>query len=290
MFHTTIKTNDVNLHVIQAGPEDGPLVILLHGFPEFWYGWRKQIEFLAGQGFRVWAPDQRGYNLSDKPGGLAAYSLNELCADVIGLIDAAGREKAFLVGHDWGAGVAWWMACKYPERLSKLVILNAPHHKVFRKVLNTDRAQRRKSWYMLFFQIPWLPEALIGLGNNNGLAQALRRSSRPGTFTEAELAEYRKAWSQPGALTSMINWYRAVAQQPPEAPDPRVKVPTLLLWGKQDIALNPEMAQASIDLCENGRLVYFDSATHWLHREESERVNQLMVEFLREPAIAPPRG
>jgi pimeloyl-ACP methyl ester carboxylesterase len=286
LIHTTIKTNGINLHVVQAGPEDGPLVILLHGFPEFWYGWRKQISFLAEQGFRVWAPDQRGYNLSDKPKSIAAYNLDKLSADVLGLIDAAGRAKAFLVGHDWGAGVAWWTACKYPDRLSKMVILNAPHHKVFRKVLNTDRAQRRKSWYMLFFQIPWLPEALIGLGNNNGLAQALLQSSRPGTFTDNDLAEYRKAWSQPGALTSMLNWYRAVAQNPPRAPDPYVKVPTLVLWGKQDIALKHEMAQASVALCEDGRLVYFEEASHWIQHEEPARVNQLIADFLREPAIA----
>ena len=125
--HALIKSNGVNLHVVQAGPEDGPLVILLHGFPEFWYGWRKQIDLLAEQGYRVWAPDQRGYNISEKPNGIGAYTLDKLSADVIGLIDAAGRETAILVGHDWGAGVAWWMACKFPQRLSKLVIMNVPH-------------------------------------------------------------------------------------------------------------------------------------------------------------------
>jgi pimeloyl-ACP methyl ester carboxylesterase len=288
--HASIKTNGINLHVVQTGPEDGPLVILLHGFPEFWYGWREQIDFLAGQGFRVWAPDQRGYNLSDKPKGLAAYNLDQLSADVIGLIDAAGREKAFLVGHDWGAAVAWWTACKYPERLSKMVILNVPHHKVFRETLNKDGEQRRKSWYIAFFQIPWLPEVLGGLRNTETFAQSLQQTSRPGTFTEADLAEYRKAWSQPGALTSMMNWYRAVVQKPPRAPDPRVKVPTLVLWGKKDHFLKHEMAQASIELCDDGRLVYFDDATHWLHHEEPERVNQLMAEFLHEPATAPSRG
>lgn len=279
--HTTVKTNGVNLHVVQAGPLDGPLVILLHGFPDFWYGWRRQIDYLAAQGFRVWAPDQRGYNLSDKPKGIAAYSPDELSADVIGLIEAAGCEQTLLVGHDVGAAVAWWTACKYPERLTKMVILNVPHHQVFRKTLRTDSEQRRKSWYIALFQLPFLPEFLSGLGNTNAFARALTTSSLPGTFSEADLAEYRKSWAQPGALTGILNWYRgAVRAYPKVQPDPRVKVPTLILWGKNDIALKVEMAQASVDLCNDGRLVYFDKATHWVSHEELERVNNLIGEFL----------
>ena len=274
--HATIKTNGINLHVVQAGPQGGPLVILLHGFPEFWYGWRKQIDYLVAQGFRVWAPDQRGYNLSDKPKGIAAYNLDELSADVVGLIDAAGQEKCLLVGHDWGAGVAWWTACKYPERLSKMVILNVPHHKVFRKTVNTNPEQRRKSWYFGFFQLPFLPEVIVSLG----MARALKTSSRPGTFTDADIAEYRQAWAQPGALTAMINWYRAALKTPPkQQPDSRVKVRTLILWGKNDVALISAMAQESVELCAEGRLVYFDDATHWIAHEEPERVNMLIGEF-----------
>ncbi|MEZ4670450.1 MAG: alpha/beta hydrolase [Anaerolineae bacterium] len=281
--HTTIKTNDINLHVVQGGPQNGPLVILLHGFPEFWYGWTKQIDYLAAQGYRVWAPDQRGYNLSDKPAGIAAYNLDELSADVIGLMDAAGSDKTLLVGHDWGAAVAWWTACKYPDRLTKLVILNVPHHKVFRETLAADAEQRRKSWYIAMFQLPLLPEFLSGLRDSNALARALTESSRPGTFSQANLAEYRKAWAQPGAITSMLNWYRAAMRAYPRVkPEPRVKVPTLILWGKNDIALKAEMAQASVDLCDDGRLVYFDDATHWVAHEEPERVNELIAKFFGE--------
>jgi epoxide hydrolase 4 len=281
--HTTLKTNGINLHVVQAGPQHGPLVILLHGFPEFWYGWCQQIDYLVAQGYRVWVPDQRGYNLSDKPQTIAAYNLDELSADVIGLIDAAGQETTLLVGHDWGAAVAWWTACKYPERLSKMVILNVPHHKVFGKTFNTDPQQRRKSWYMAFFQLPFLPEFMLGLGNTNGLARALKTTSRPGTFSDADIAEYRIAWAQPGALTAMLNWYRAAFKTPPkQQPDPRVTVPTLILWGKQDNVLKWEMAQASVELCDDGRLVYFDEATHWIAHEEPERVNTLISEFFKE--------
>jgi len=278
--HELIKTNGVNLHVVQAGPEDGPLVILLHGFPEFWYGWRKQIDFLAEQGYRVWAPDQRGYNISEKPNGIAAYNLNELSADVIGLIDSAGCAKAILVGHDWGAAVAWWTACKYPNRLSKLVILNVPHQNIFRKTVTTDREQMRRSWYMGFFQIPFIPETLMGAMSET-FARGMQSSSKPGAFTDADMVEYRKAWAQPGALKSMINWYRSVIQQPPQSPDPRVKVPTLILWGKKDAYLKSEMAQGSVELCDNGKLVYFDNATHWIQHEEPDRVNQLMNEFFK---------
>lgn len=279
--HALIKTNGVNLHVVQAGPLDGPLVILLHGFPEFWYGWRKQIDYLAEQGYRVWAPDQRGYNISEKPNGIAAYNLNQLAADVIGLIDAAGHDTALLVGHDWGAGVAWWMACRYPKRLSKLVILNAPHLSVFRQTVTSDWTQINKSWYMGYFQIPFLPEALFG-AMSTSMARGMQASAKPGAFTDADMIEYQKAWAQPGALRSMINWYRAAVQQPPKPePDPIVKVPTLILWGKQDFALNAEMAQKSVELCENGRLVYFDEATHWIQHDEPDRVNQLMGDFFK---------
>jgi pimeloyl-ACP methyl ester carboxylesterase len=289
LTHAFVKTNGINLHVVQAGPEDGPLLIFLHGFPEFWYGWRGQIAYFAARGYRVWAPDQRGYNLSDKPRDLERYNQDYLAADLVGLIDAAGREKAFVVGHDWGAAVLWWAAIQYPERLEKIAILNVPHHSVFRKKLRESGDQRRRSWYVAFFQIPWLPEAVISPMQARGLARTLQASSRAGTFTDADLAEYQRAWSQPGALTAMLNWYRAVAQRPPaHLPTRRVTVPTLILWGKKDFALRPEMAQESVEYCDDGRLVYFDEATHWIQHEETDRVNALIDEFFS--ANSPPKG
>jgi pimeloyl-ACP methyl ester carboxylesterase len=257
MTHRQIIANGINLHVVQDGPITGPFVILLHGFPEFWYGWRRQIPFLAAAGYRVWAPDQRGYNLSEKPNGISAYTLEDLAADVIGLIDAAGHEKAFLVGHDWGAAVAWWIALKYPERLTKMVIINVPHGAVLMKHLRRNFAQVRKSWYMFFFQLPYLPEILIPLCNWYTFAKVLKNSSRSGTFTSNDLDIYRQAWSQPKALTSMLNWYRSVMQKPPKPPDSlRITVPTLLIWGAQDKFLGREMAQPSIDLCDDGRFFF----------------------------------
>jgi len=276
-----IETNGIRLHVLQDGPENGDLVILLHGFPEFSYGWRKQIPALSQAGYRVWAPDQRGYNLSDKPDGIAAYNLDILAADIIGLIDAAGVEKAFIVGHDWGAAVAWWLANKYPERVSKLVVMNVPHPDVMRAHVSSSFAQMRKSWYIGFFQIPFIPEFLISLGNWNGAADMLKRSSQAETFTESDLERYRNAWSQPKAFRSMINWYRAFVQKQPTPPSNlRIKMPTLLIWGKQDTALGQEMAQPSIDLCDDGKLVFIEEASHWVQHEEAEQVNGLMLAFL----------
>jgi pimeloyl-ACP methyl ester carboxylesterase len=283
MEHKFIEANGIRLNVLQDGQEQGPLLILLHGFPEYSYGWRKQIPYLAASGYRVWAPDQRGYNLSDKPEGIAAYSLDELASDVIGLIDASGQEQAYLVGHDWGAAVAWWVAARYPERLTKLVVLNVPHGAVMLRNLRGNLSQMRKSWYMFFYQLPWLPEILARRRDWKMVVEALTKSSRPGTFTASDLDQYRQAWAQPNAFQSMLNWYRAMMQKPPKAPPrARITVPTLLIWGAQDKFLGREMAQPSIDLCQDGRLVFIEEATHWVQHEEAERVNELIAAFFQE--------
>ena len=276
-----IPTNGINLHVVQAGPKDGPLLILLHGFPEFWYGWKHQISYLARAGYRVWAPDQRGYNLSDKPKEVSAYNLDYLSDDIMGLIDAAGKEKAFIVGHDWGAGVAWWSANKYRERIERMVILNVPHHAVMQQAVRSSFRQLQKSWYIFFFQLPRLAEALVRYNNWKMGIRALQNSSQPGTFSKTDLELYRQAWSQPHAITGMINWYRAIVrQQPKSLPSPRIQVPTLMIWGTQDKFLGRELAAKSIELCDDGRLVMIEEATHWVQHEQPERVNELIAEFL----------
>src|SRR5512147_1596019 len=166
--HSTIKTNGIQHHVVQAGPKSGIPVVLLHGFPEFWYGWRKQITALAAAGCRVIVPDQRGYNLSDKPKGVKAYGVFTLVDDIIGLIDALGYEKVNLVGHDWGAGVAWILAILHPERLHRLSIMNVPHPAVMRRFLMRDLEQIRRSWYIFLFQLPWIPETGMRRDNWRG--------------------------------------------------------------------------------------------------------------------------
>lgn len=271
---------NLRLHAVTAGPEDGPLVILLHGFPEFWYSWRHQIGPLAAAGFRVVAPDQRGYNLSDKPKGLAAYCLDRLAEDVRDLIHACGRERAFVVGHDWGGVSAWWTAVRFPEVVEKLAILNVPHPIVMRRFLLTHSAQRKRSWYIFFFQLPWLPESSFRADNFRNGVRALRAAARPGTFTDEDVARYREAWAQPGALKSMIHWYRAALRRPPQRlPSVRVKTETLLLWGEQDHFLGAEMIAPSLALCDQASEIRFPNASHWVHHEEAEAVNQGLVEF-----------
>jgi epoxide hydrolase 4 len=279
--HEIVATNGINLHVVQDGPQHGPLVILLHGFPEFWYGWRHQIPSLAEAGYWVWAPDQRGYNLSDKPQEISAYGLDELAKDIVGLIDAAGREKAFIIGHDWGAAVAWWVAINYPDRVEKLGILNVPHPSVMTKTLRSQPRQLLKSWYIFFFQIPWLPEFLISRGNWQAAKQMMRRSARSGSFSDEDLEAYREAWGQPRAFTSMINWYRAVVRNSLRmSRSSRVTVPTLMIWGVKDVALDRSMAQPSIDRCDEGQLLFLEQATHWVQHDEPQKVKKLLLDFL----------
>jgi pimeloyl-ACP methyl ester carboxylesterase len=271
----------VLLHAITAGPKAGPVVVLLHGFPEFWYGWRKQIEPLAAAGFRVIVPDQRGYNLSSKPRGVASYALTELVSDVIAIADQFGQQRIFLAGHDWGAAVAWSTALLHPERVAKLVIVNVPHPSVMRRFLNTRLKQMLRSWYILFFQIPWLPEALYSAYDFRMGMRALCGSSRPGTFSPEDLAQYRAAWSQPGALTAMINWYRAAVRYRTKFADRTVRVPARILWGERDKFLMTEMAHESLRYCTNAELFTFADASHWLQHEEPEKVCQHLVEFFQ---------
>jgi pimeloyl-ACP methyl ester carboxylesterase len=257
------------------------VVLLLHGFPEFWYGWHRQIEPLAAAGFRVIVPDQRGYNLSSKPSGVASYALIELVSDVIAIADQLGQAKILLAGHDWGAAVAWSAALLYPQRIGKLVVLNVPHPSVMRKSLSTRPRQLLRSWYMLFFQLPWLPEALFSAFNYRIGARSLLRSSRPGTFSAEDLAQYCAAWSQPGALNAMINWYRALFRFRTKFPDRTVHTPMRVLWGERDAFLLAEMAHESLRYCTNAELFTFANATHWLQHEEPARVSELLIDFFR---------
>jgi len=270
------------------GPENGTAVILLHGFPQFHYGWKDQIPTLVKAGFRVIVPDQRGYNLSAKPKGISAYDVDILAKDIIGLFDHFGIKKAKLVGHDWGAVVAWTIAINYPEHVEKLAVLNVPHPDVMVDFVLNNHAQRKKSWYVFFFQIPLYVEWILSKNNFEYLARMLTRSGRKNTFTETDVVEYKKAWSQKGALSGMLNWYRAAVRRglryafsQKKSPARRVHVPTMMLWGKRDIALSSEMAQPSIDLCDQGELTFYEKSTHWVQHDMKEEVNQKLIGFMR---------
>jgi len=280
--HKMIEVNGIQMHITHAGPEVGPTVILLHGFPEFWYGWRQQIPALAKAGLHVVAPDQRGYNLSAKPKGAGAYTLDQLADDVLGLIKHFGSPHVYLAGHDWGAAVAWWVALKHPDRIRKLAILNVPHPAVMRRHLLGNPVQLLRSWYMFFFQIPWLPEWLISRKDHSAAVRMLQASSRPGTFSPRDLSAYRSAWSRTGAWKSTIHWYRALFQNANQPlPSLRVRIPTMILWGKQDLALSFKMAHESLDLCDDAHLHVFENASHWVQHDEAHSVNQLLVNFFR---------
>lgn len=279
----SIPGRGVRLHAVVAGPEDGPPVVLLHGFPEFWYGWRHHIGPLAAAGFRVVALDQRGYHRSDKPPAVKDYTLDLLAEDVVAVLDHLASPQAAVVGHDWGGIVGWWLAMTRPERVSRLAVANAPHPLAMRAKVEGSWTQLAKSWYVFAAQIPGLPEAVGRWTDYHFLVQSLTRTARPGTFSADELAAYRAAWAVPGALTGMVNWYRAAVRHRPEPPPGRVSVPTLILWGNRDRFLSRDLADLSAARCADARVIRFPDCTHWLLHEEPERTTAALLNFLRTP-------
>jgi epoxide hydrolase 4 len=275
--------NGVALHVVLAGPASGKPLIFLHGFPEFWFAWRRQIDHFVSSGYRVIIPDQRGYNLSDKPVGIAEYSIDLLAADVVGVLDRVAGSKAFVVGHDWGAAVAWYLAARYPERVNRVAMLSVPHPRVFIKNLIINPAQLRRSWYMFVFQLPWLSEFIVRRRDWALLVRVLRDTSPSGVFSDSDLEQYKESWAKKDTLTAMLNWYRAALLRPSKlALDPeasRVKVPVLLIWGKHDRFAGEAMARESLQYCDDGQLKMFETATHWVQHEEPAQVNNLLSQF-----------
>lgn len=269
---------DVSLHIVEAGPADGRPIVLLHGFPEAWFGWHKQITALAGRGYRVIAPDQRGYNLSQKPLGVERYALPRLADDVRDMFDLLALKRAVVAGHDWGGAVAWWFALQYPARVQHLVPLDAPHPRAMAEALRSDWRQRARSGYMLFFQFPWLAERALGAADGWLLVWAMRRSRQRGEFSAAELDRYRRAWSRPGALRAMLNWYRALARYPPElAAVARLEVPITLIWGAHDPFFAPATLARSVDFCSRAETVPFEDSGHWVQHERPGRVSELLA-------------
>jgi epoxide hydrolase 4 len=273
--HRYATVNGIRMHYVEAGR--GETVLLLHGFPEFWYSWRHQIAALAPH-YRVVAPDLRGYNETENRG---PYDTDTLQQDVLALIDEIGGEPVHLVAHDWGAAVAWLLAIRHPERLKSLTICNVPHPVLFQRGLRRP-AQLKRSWYIGFFQLPSLPERALALKSYHILARTLIRDCRPGTFTREDIKEFLAGWRRQG-LNGGINWYRAVVRQPRRLPDPvpSITVPTLMIWGEQDLALGKELTYGTEEFVEDLQLEYFPDASHWVQQEEPDRVNELLLEHLR---------
>jgi epoxide hydrolase 4 len=281
MAHRWIDVGGLRLHCVEAGT--GPLVVLLHGFPEFWYAWRHQIPALADAGYRVVAPDLRGYNTSDKPSRVRDYRPRVLVQDVADLIVALGAGSAAVAGHDWGGGLAWLLAMQHPKRVERLVLLNAPHPVRFLKGLRSPR-QLRRSWYILAFQLPWLPERLVAARDFQVLRWILRHQPiRPGAFTAQDIDRYVVAAAQPGALRAAINYYRAAFRANPLGQSHglrRVDIPTLIIWGDQDRSLGRELAEPDRAWVPDVRVERIAEASHWVQADDPERVNQLIVDFL----------
>ena len=272
-----VSVNGVRLHCVVEG--EGQLVLLLHGFPETSRSWRKQIPALA-QRFRVVAPDLRGYGGSDKPNGIAAYRTSVVADDIVGLIRAFDAERAHVIGHNWGGGVAWTVAIEHPEVVDRLAVLNCPHPAVMQKALRSNWTQIRKSWYIFAFQIPWLPEWAFSRNGGKALKDALRRSAkRPDTFSDADLDEYARAFSAPGAATGAMNYYRAAARS--RVPRGKIKAPTLIIWAEEDFALGKELTYGMDGLFQRPpRIEYVPDTSHWVMEERPEVVNRLLLEFL----------
>ncbi|MBV9168625.1 MAG: alpha/beta fold hydrolase [Chloroflexi bacterium] len=284
--HDYVLTNGVRLHYVEAGDPDGELVLLLHGFPECWYSWRLQIDPLAERGLRVVAVDLRGFGRSEKPAGVSAYTLTTLAADVVGCVAQLnhGERAAAVIGHDWGGTIAWSVGSLYPHTTRRLAIANCPPGYALRRAWRIPR-QLLRSWYIFFFQVPRLPELLLRLGNFRFVDQSLApaRQRNPRGVRPQDIAYVRTEMTRPGALTSGLNYYRALVRLRPadlrrlEQP---VSVPTLLIWGDQDPYIDVRLTRDFLRWAPAGRLVHLPEAGHFSHQEEPARVNQLLIEWL----------
>jgi epoxide hydrolase 4 len=289
--HGYADVNGIRLHYAETGRGDY-LVILLHGFPEFWYSWRHQLQAL-GERFHVVAPDMRGYNLSDKPDRVEDYKIAVLVNDVIGLVDHFGAQQAAIVGHDWGAGVAWAVAQKHPNRVSKLAVMQVPPAAAWRA--NMSLRQLLRSWYMFLFQLPGLPEKIISQRNFEALDKTFTdKVFRKNAFNADDVERYKEAMRQPGALSGAVNYYRANvidrlipsrAKKSGQASGP-IRVPTLFIFGEQDFAILPATVR---DVGKYIDAPYVEKripdSGHWVQNEAAEEVNEMLLEFLSSETI-----
>ena len=276
--HAYITTNGVKLHYVTQG--EGDLMLMLHGFPEFWYSWRHQIPEFA-KDYKVVALDLRGYNDSDKPADKSAYVMDEFILDVEGVIKGLGYDKCILVGHDWGGAIAWNFAYAHPEMVERLIILNLPHPAKFAEGIRNPQQMLRSS-YMFFFQIPWLPEFLIQSSDYQPIETANKGMAvNKSAFSKEDLEAYKDAAAKRGAMTATLNYYRNIFQQRMTSQDWSVlSVPTLMIWGEKDTALGKELTYGTEAYVRDFKIKYIPDCSHWVQQEKPELVNQYMREFL----------
>ncbi|MGH2608105.1 MAG: alpha/beta fold hydrolase [Tepidiformaceae bacterium] len=279
--HRYDVVNGIRMHWVEAG--SGPETILfLHGFPEQWYSWRHQIAAFAPD-YRVVAPDQRGYNETEAQG---PYDTDTLQQDILDLIGVLGVEKVHLVAHDWGAAIAWLVAMHHPEVLRSLVIMNVPHPKVFEKGIRRPR-QMLRSWYILAFQLPWLPERAVASQDYHALARGMIRQCAPGTFTRDDIKTMLAGWRRQG-LAGGINWYRAAVRRRKPLPDPvpHITLPTTIIWGENDVALGKELTDGTDAYVDRLTIHYLPGVSHWVQQEAPEQVNAFLREHLSRAGAA----
>lgn len=261
------------------------LALCLHGFPEHAYSWRHQMPLLARLGYRVWAPNLRGYGGTDSPQEISAYKTRTLVEDVAALIKAANPGETLLLAHDWGGALAWLLAMEQPGLIDHLAILNLPHPACFVRELRGP-AQLARSWYMLFFQLPWLPEFLLGRRQGRATSELIRKtSSNPARFTDADLEIYRANAARPGGLTAMLNWYRALLREREGRrflgrQIPAINIPTLLLWGDSDVALRLRTTRGTEKYVSNLTFRVLPGVSHWIQQEAPEAVNAMLEAWL----------
>lgn len=277
--HGKIATNGIQLHYVTQG--EGQLMLLLHGFPEFWYSWRHQIPEFASD-YKVVAVDLRGYNDSDRPQSRSAYRMDELVEDVKGTITGLGYKRCILVAHDWGGAIAWNFVYRYPDLVDRLIILNLPHPAKFAQGLRTWQ-QLARSWYVFFFQLPLFPELLLKANLYKAMEQAFRGMAiDKSAFSDADIEAYTKALAKPGALTAALNYYRNILPGFLTQSDWPVltQIPTLMIWGEEDTALGKELTIGTEDYVQDFQIHYIPNCSHWVQQEQPQLVNQYIRTFL----------
>jgi len=279
--HGYVKTSEVKLHYVAAGPEDKPLMLFLHGFPEFWFSWRNQLKEFQ-KDFRVVAVDQRGYGESDKPRGVENYTTAKLLNDVRGVISGLGYKSCIVVCHDWGGAIGWAFARQFPDMVDKLIVMNAPAALVFRKIIKTSKAQQKMSWYMSFFQLPYLPELALRIRNYHAFDGFYKTAKNAEKVLNEEMAAYKYTFSQSGALTPPINWYRAAfgSMKNQVNYDMNYAMPVLLIWGTADMHLHMDLVDETQKQFPKVDVRKIPDVGHFVQTEAPEEVNKHMREWL----------
>ncbi len=281
-----VKANGLSFMLDEAGEGDS-VALCLHGFPESRISWRRQLPMLAKLGWRAVAPDLRGFGQSSRPKGVEAYRVDRLVEDVVGLFDALGAKRRLLVAHDWGGVVAWAVAAKQAVELAGLVVMNAPHPRVYHRVYLRSWRQRTKSWYILFFQLPGLPEWVVTRNNAQALIDSfVNQVKDKDGFEPGALETFRANVLVPGAATAMLNYYRAnLGVIRDKALDRRIECPTLLVWGDNDAFAGVELATGYEDFVRDFTLAIVPGVSHWVQQEAPERVNAMMMKWMSDHGL-----